>query len=73
MMDTRKALMQQINMLADQSASRLSFLRYLKQIKLLKVNAETKSRLAELVTDLYAEAYAEAWDDGYAAALEENR
>jgi len=39
----------------------------LKQINLLKVNAETKSRLAEMVTELYAEAYAAAWDDGAAA------
>jgi hypothetical protein len=45
----------------------------MQQIKLLKVNAETKSQLAEMVGELAAEVYTAAWDDGYAAALEEIR
>jgi len=37
------------------------------KIDLLKVNAETKSQLAEMVEDVYAE----AWQDGYDKALED--
>jgi hypothetical protein len=43
----------------------------MQQILLLKVNAETKSQLAELVGELVAEVYTAAWDDGAAAALDE--
>jgi len=41
----------------------------MQQIRLLNIDAETKSRLAEMVTEVYAE----AWDDGYASALDGNR
>jgi phenylpyruvate tautomerase PptA (4-oxalocrotonate tautomerase family) len=34
----------------------------MQQIKLLNVDAKTKSQLAEMVTEVYAE----AWEDGYA-------
>jgi hypothetical protein len=37
------------------------------KIDLLKLNAETKSRLAEMVEEVYAE----AWHDGYDRALED--
>ena len=41
----------------------------MEQINLLNVSARTKSQLAEMVTEVYAE----GWEDGYARALDENR
>jgi hypothetical protein len=41
----------------------------IQQIMLLNVSAKTKSQLAEMVTEVYAE----GWEDGYARALDENK